>query len=79
MTTKNNEDTRVVRLLTCNTAFEANLIKGRLENEGIEGFLINENITTLMPHLNPISGSGVQLMVFQKDLEKAREILSVDE
>ncbi len=78
MTTQHNKDTKVVRLLTCDNSFEANLIKGRLENEGIESFLTNENITTLMPHLNTLFNSGAQVMIFEKDLERAREILSVD-
>ncbi len=69
---------KVVRLMTCETSFEANLIKGRLENEGVDSFLTNENFSTLMPHYNRIFSSGVQVMILEKDLEKASLILSSD-
>jgi hypothetical protein len=70
---------KVIRLMTCKTAFEANLIKGRLENEGIPSFLTGENFTTLMPNFLGSFGSGVQVMVFEKDKEKADEVLKTIE
>lgn len=48
-----------IRLTTCNDSFEANLIKDKLENEGIECFLTNENFTSLFPIYNGILGSGI--------------------
>lgn len=62
-------------LITCNNSVEANLIKGMLENNGIESFLTNENFTNLMPHLNGVLGAGVQVMVDKKDLRMAQELL----
>ncbi len=62
-------------LITCNNSVEANLIKGMLENNGIESFLANENFTNLMPHLNGVLGAGVQVMVDKKDLRMAQELL----
>ncbi len=50
-----------VVLKTCNTPFEANLIKGMLENKDINCFLTNENFSNLMPHYNGIMGAGVQV------------------
>lgn len=61
--------------MTCNTAPEAHMIKGRLENEGVACFLKNEESTNMLPMFNNMTGGGVQLMVFEKDAERARKIL----
>lgn len=37
-----------VKLVDCDNAFRANLIKGALENEGIAAFITNENTATVM-------------------------------
>ena len=66
---------KTVRLLTCDNQSEAHILQGRLENEGIDCFLTNEISTTLLPQFNNMMGSGVQLMVGEEDLKKAREIL----
>lgn len=66
----------IVRLITCNNSVEANMLKSLLENEGIECFLTNENFTTLMPGYNGMLGSGIQVMIDERDNEKALEILS---
>ncbi len=62
-------------LTTCNNSFEANLIKGMLENNDIRCFLTNENFSNLMPHYNGIMGSGIQIMIEDSDLEKAQELM----
>jgi DNA-directed RNA polymerase subunit RPC12/RpoP len=67
-----------VRLLTCENPIEANIIKGRLENEGINCFLTNENFSNLMPHYNRILGAGVQIMISETDFEKAIELLEIN-
>lgn len=67
-----------VRLITCENTIEANLVKGRLENEGINCFLTNENFANLMPHYNRILGAGVQIMINETDLEKAVELLELN-
>ena len=64
-----------IRLLSANTVTEAHLIKGRLNNEGIECFLTNQHIATLFPHYNHIEGGGVQIMVHENDVEVARKIV----
>ncbi len=61
--------------MTSNSLTEAYIIKGRLLNEGIECFLTNENFTTLMPLFNNMMGSGIQIIINEKDIEKARIIL----
>ena len=64
-----------VRLSTVGNSFEANFLKEDLESEGISCILTNENVTTLIPHMNGILGSGIQILVAATDLEKANEIL----
>jgi rubredoxin len=68
----------IIRLTTCENSFEAHMIKNRLENDGIESFLTNENFSSLMPNYNRIFGSGVQVMIFEKDLPLASEILGLN-
>jgi DNA-directed RNA polymerase subunit RPC12/RpoP len=68
-------DMNTTVLTTCNNSFEANLIKGKLENNGISCFLANENISTLMPYFNGMLGAGVQIIIEDSDLEKAQEII----
>ncbi len=65
--------TAVVRY--CDTSVEANLIRNRLEKNGIKSYLWNENFTTLMPHLNYLLGSGIRVIVEKSDLEKAVAIV----
>ena len=63
------------RLITCNNVGEAYLIKGRLNNEGIECFLTNQHFTNLMPIYNNMLGSGIQIMVSMEQYDKARQII----
>ena len=64
--------------MTCESPIEANILKGRLENEGIPCFVTNENFSSLMPHFNRIFDSGAQLMIRQSDFQRAVEILELD-
>lgn len=66
---------KTVRIKSCIDSFEANIIKGKLENEGIECFLTNENLSTLLPHHFMSEISGVQVLVDEENVEKALEIL----
>lgn len=64
-----------VRLTTCNTSFEAHVLKTALEAEGIPSALHNENMTNLYGGL--ISAfTGVDVFVYEKDLERAKKILN---
>jgi DNA-directed RNA polymerase subunit RPC12/RpoP len=63
-------------LTTCSNTTEAYLIKGTLENNGINCFLTNENFSNLMPHYFNIMGAGIQVMIDESDLEKAQELIS---
>ncbi len=62
-------------LTTCNNVIEANLIKGMLENNGIKCFLTNENFSSFMPHYYGMMGAGVQIIIEEKDLLQANELL----
>ena len=67
---------KTVRLFTCENITEAYLIKGRLLNEGIDCFLTNQNFTNLVPLYNNMMGSGIQIIIFEDDYSKAREIIA---
>jgi len=66
---------KTAKVLTCDNQAEAHIMQGRLENEGIVCFLTNENSTTILPQFNNMMGSGIQLVVREEDIEKARIIL----
>lgn len=70
---------RTIILTTCNNVFEANLIKGMLENNDIKCFLTNENFSNLMPQFNGMMGSGINILVDECDLEKAQKLISEQE
>lgn len=66
---------KTITLITADTSTEAHLIKGRLNNEGIECILTNENFTNLMPHYNNVMGAGIQVLIKEEDQERARDII----
>jgi len=63
------------RLIICQSLSEAHIIKGKLESEGIECFLTNENSNNIMPVFNSMCGLGIQVIVKDVDFEKASELL----
>lgn len=67
----------IVELTTCGDIVEANLIKGMLDNEGIECFLNNADFKDLLPHNRGID-SGIQIMIDSKDKDKALRLINVD-
>lgn len=67
----NNE--KVVVFRTYNTLFEANVVKELLASNDIPSMIKNEHTTVLLPMFSPMS--GVALMVLEKDLTKAQEIV----
>jgi len=68
MITHNKDETVVLNIF--NDSFAANLAQNKLQEEGIESFLVDENVVGL----NPLG--GVELKIFSRDLEKAKKILS---
>ena len=71
MESVNNE--KVVEFRTYNTLFEANVVKELLASNDIPSMIKNEHTTVLLPMFSPMS--GVALMVLEKDLAKAQEIV----
>lgn len=71
MESVNNE--KVVVFHTYNTLFEANVVKELLASNNIPSMIKNEHTTVLLPMFSPMS--GVALMVLEKDLAKAQEIV----
>lgn len=63
---------KTVFLSTLDNSFQAGLLKDLLMNEGIESFFKNENMSTV---LGNIPGFQLEIYVFEKDYERAQEIL----
>lgn len=63
---------KTVFLSTLDNSFQAGLLKDLLINEGIESFFKNENMSTV---LGNIPGFQLEIYVFEKDYERAQEIL----
>lgn len=66
---------KYINLHTVDNSYEANFIKDNLADEGIDCILTNENFTTLMPHMNGVLGSGIQILVDKDDYDRAKQIL----
>jgi hypothetical protein len=69
------DKTKTIRLITCVNIIDAHFIKNRLNNEGIDCFLTNENFTNLLPNYFNLFGSGVQVFVIESDYEKSKELV----
>ncbi|AFL96747.1 putative signal transducing protein [Ornithobacterium rhinotracheale] len=64
----------LITLETFTNAFEAEVVKGRLESEGVKAYLFNENsVYTLGFTVN--EAGEIQLKINAKDLDKAKHIL----
>lgn len=53
---------------------DAHILTARLEAEGIVTFIYDEHIVTQNPLLNQAVG-GIKIKVYQKDVERSKEIL----
>ena len=65
---------KTVRLIACDDSFQANLIKGALENEGIPVILHNEHTSDVM-HGYIREASTVDIFIDERDSERALELL----
>lgn len=63
----------LVRLGTYNSITEANLVKARLESEGIEALIQSDDIGSMTPTLVVVS--GVHVLVRESDRADAMELL----
>lgn len=62
---------KTILLTTLDNSFQANVLQGALKNEGIESFTKNEILSSVFGN---ISGFQMEILVFEKDYEKAMEI-----
>lgn len=64
-----------VTVATFDNYIEANIILGKLQNEGVEAFLRDEYTVTIDPILTNAIG-GIKLTVMEQDVEEARRLLA---
>jgi hypothetical protein len=64
-------------LSTYQTEFEAELVRGKLEREGIEAMIESQDRANVLPSLD--YAGGVHLYVEPEDLERAKEIVNSTE
>lgn len=72
------ETDRIIIYKAYDTVIQANLAKTKLDAYGIPCFLTEENFTNLYPLRNDIF-PGVRLHLFEKDRDRADEVLREDE
>ncbi|MFZ0015251.1 MAG: DUF2007 domain-containing protein [Acidimicrobiia bacterium] len=63
----------LVQLGTYSTLTEANLVKARLESDGIEALVQSDDVGSMTPTL--VTVRGVQVLVRSGDLARAMEAL----
>ena len=66
-------------LIDCENDFEAHLIIGRLENEGIRAVILNEYVHDILPFNSSQYFSAVQVAVNEEDYNRALRVISVDD
>lgn len=66
---------KVIRIQTYHDSIEANIAKAKLQSEGIGCFITNENFSVLQPGFSNRMIGGIDLMINEIDLEKAKKIL----
>jgi len=72
-----NTEDKIITFETYYDPMLAHIIRTRLEASGIPCFIADENTLVANPFYNQAVG-GVKLKIFEKDLERCREILAVE-
>lgn len=65
---------QLITVCTFSDITEAYIVKGRLENEGVPCYIMDENVSVLRPSLALALG-GIKLQVEASQVEKALAIL----
>ena len=65
---------KIIIYAAYDTVMQANLVKTKLDAYGLPCFLTEENFTSWYPIRNDLF-PGVRLHVFEKDVERVREVL----
>ena len=68
------ESSKVVKLITCDEAFRAHVIRGALENEGIVSILHNEHTSNVLRGYGS-DIAGVDVLVYEEDYDRALLLL----
>jgi ribosomal protein L37AE/L43A len=68
-------DDKIVTLISYHDPMLAEIVRGRLQANGIDCFIADDNTIWANPLLTQAVG-GVKIKVFEKDIKKCREILS---
>lgn len=63
---------KTVKLTTCNNSFDAQLLQSKLLDAGIPAMLANEHASIIY---GGIGAAGVEVFVFERDYELAREVM----
>ena len=69
------KEEEIVTFETYYNPMEAEIIRAKLESNGIHCFITDESLGVLYPVYNQ-GGGGIKLKVFARDVEKCREILA---
>jgi hypothetical protein len=65
----------LITVKTFDNAFEAHLLRSKLDSEGIESYVFDENAVTLNPLFN-ITLGGIKVKIKAGDLNNARKIIA---
>ena len=65
---------KTVRLTACANAVEAHILAGVLDAEGIPSAIHNEN--NLFGGMAAVGCTGVDIFVYEDDLERARDVMN---
>ncbi len=71
------EDEKLIKIAEFETGFDAELAKQTLDSAGIESIVVGEDIGAIKPYST--TSFNVELQVFEKDVEKAKQILAEKE
>lgn len=66
----------LVTIASFDNYIEANIVLGKLQNEGIQAFLRDEYTVTIDPFLTNALG-GIKLTVMERDADEARKMLAL--
>ena len=65
---------KLITLKTFSSDISAHLLKTRLESEGVECFILDENIVRLNPFYDLAVG-GIRLQVREEDFQRAKDLM----
>jgi hypothetical protein len=72
-----NDNDKIITFESYYDPMLAHIIQTRLEDSGISCFIADENILAAQPFYNQATG-GIKIKIFERDLERARQILAED-